>query len=338
MPLNDLQSIPRIMRNKNWVFGAKLLEQWFARPATAFPNYTAPDTTSIRMDWALQFSRARSVYDDIIKERIWVNTPAQKEIAEMLQRLGLLKDTPRTFGHLSAPVLLQNADAIQFRSVKTYIALDDLTAALANFTFRVVVAGTVGPAGGGQPKYDVTIREVGIFLRDSFDFDGEQFLGMWADSPGDAFIPGTDSFGGTYTMVDNAMFRAWRDRTGKGGDFRILSDMKRLVLSPPDTFTIDSPYGVVPSPNPPLAPPAETDFLPDVPVTSPGLMLSKVSLDCYGTYHLWPLIWDENRALIGSNPNRVPVGITLKIRKKEKYTAAQIEDAQRRSPKWAEYR
>ena len=90
---------------------------------------------------------------------------------------------------------------------------------------------------------------------------------------------------------------------------------------------------------PPIQPPANPqDYLPDWPVTRGGVMLSKVSLDRYGTYHLWPLIWDENRALIGSNPNKVPVGVTLKIKKKEKYTPAQIEDAKRRSPNWASYR
>jgi hypothetical protein len=94
-----------------------------------------------------------------------------------------------------------------------------------------------------------------------------------------------------------------------------------------------------PSPQPPGQPPANShDYLPDWPVTSPGTMLSKVSLERYKTFHLWPLIWDENRALIGSNPNKVPVGITLKIKKQEKYTKAQIEDAKQRSPKWASYR
>ena len=66
--------------------------------------------------------------------------------------------------------------------------------------------------------------------------------------------------------------------------------------------------------------------------------VSKVSLARYGTYHLWPLIWDENRTAIGSNPNKVPVGLRLKIRKKERYSAAQIDDAKQRSPHWAQYK
>lgn len=73
-------------------------------------------------------------------------------------------------------------------------------------------------------------------------------------------------------------------------------------------------------------------------VDKAGLMLSVVSLKRYDTYHYWPLIWDNNRDKIGSNPNRVPMGITLRIKKLSAYTPAQLNDARVRSPKWASFK
>jgi hypothetical protein len=66
-------------------------------------------------------------------------------------------------------------------------------------------------------------------------------------------------------------------------------------------------------------------------------MLSKVSMSYYHTYHMWPLIWDANRELIGDNPNRVPKDIYLRIMKKEFYSDKQIEKAKGRSLNWKSF-
>ncbi len=38
------------------------------------------------------------------------------------------------------------------------------------------------------------------------------------------------------TSVSNEEFRDWRTQNGRGGDFLVFSDVKRMVLNPPDTF------------------------------------------------------------------------------------------------------
>ena len=127
----------------------------------------------------------------------------------------------------------------------------------------------------------------------------------------------------------------------------VLNDQKRLLdqlasaLRAERQIRTNPPPPPAVAPAPPAAPAAPgrpDDYLPDWEVKAAGEMLSKVSLARYGTYHLWPLIWDENRAAIGSNPNKVPVGLRLKIRKKERYSTAQIDDAKKRSPNWAQYK
>lgn len=76
------------------------------------------------------------------------------------------------------------------------------------------------------------------------------------------------------------------------------------------------------------------DFLPDTAPTKPGAMLSQIAKERYGQFELWPLIWKYNQKAIGNNPNRVPIGTVLKIKKKERYTADELKFARENWKKW----
>jgi Family of unknown function (DUF6402) len=231
----SLTNIPVIMRHHGWHNGAALLDSWFGRPSAIAPSYGPPDTTTIRLDtWALTFSRARQVYDQLIRDRIWANVPGQREIASLLRRQSLLTTNRQTFGGFNRPLPALDADYINFRAVTFSTSdLDDMTAALGSFVFRVVVAGAVQPRSGSR-GHDVEINQVGVYIRDSFDFNGNQFLGFWDDS--DNSVSMTNPFSGT--SVSNADFRTWRANHGAGGDFLIFSDLKVIKLTMPDRFTI----------------------------------------------------------------------------------------------------
>lgn len=75
----------------------------------------------------------------------------------------------------------------------------------------VVAAGSVAPAPLTS-QHRVTITEVGVYIRDSYDFNGDQFLGYWDDS--DDSVSMTNPLSGT--KVSNADFRSWRGRTEEG--------------------------------------------------------------------------------------------------------------------------
>jgi hypothetical protein len=111
------------------------------------PAYSSPDTT-LRMAWVLSFPRARRVYDDLIRDRIWSNPAGQGAIGSMLRRKGLLTQREQVFGRLTDPAPQQDPDYINQRSAGGYSSFDDLTGTLGAFNFRVVVAGTVKPQGG----------------------------------------------------------------------------------------------------------------------------------------------------------------------------------------------
>jgi hypothetical protein len=206
------------------------------------------------MSWILSFGRAKTVYDKLVKDQIWQNAAAQKEIVTMLRAKGLLAGTtPRTFGNFSASVDQQHADNVNFRAFKDgdydtnylgayygyysyygYNSMDGLTAALGRFTFYTLVSGTVTPVkNGATTSYQITITEAAVYVRDSYDFEGFQPLGFWDDS--DNSVSPTNFLSGD--SVTNGSFRDWRKKNGRGGDYLIYTNLVRIPLAKPFTFT-----------------------------------------------------------------------------------------------------
>jgi len=255
----DIRKIPGIMSANGWHIGAQLMYGWFGRPANDDPLKGITDTMTIKMDtWVLTFERAKSVYDQIFADKIYANPAAQREIAKMLKRKGLLdaikkarilKDKAKkdktledkdladavksNFGDFSRPVPEIDADYINERAVGSiWDPLDDMYAALGKFNLRVAVKGFIKLSPDPSTlTYVVNISEVGVYLRDSYDFNGDQSLGYWNASTN---YGGGNPFKGT--PVANSDFRDWRTANKKGGDFLVFSDLKIVKISPPAVF------------------------------------------------------------------------------------------------------
>jgi len=150
----------------------------------------------------------------------------------LLRRLGMFGGARRPFGDLSLPATQLHADHINHQVVGTTAILDDMMAALANFALYVAIAGQAEGLPTGETR--VSVSEVGIYVRDSFDFNGDQIFGYWSDSF--PYASALWNFG--LTHVQNSDFRDWRTRTGRGGDFQAFSDVKRVAVNPPDVFTV----------------------------------------------------------------------------------------------------
>jgi Family of unknown function (DUF6402) len=211
-----LDTIPDEEEEMGWYQAAERLKTWFKRRPAIAPAYSAPVTNVIKMDWVLQFSRAKSVYDQIIKERIWTNPKSQERMA------AILKQKPRVagqvWGDLSKFVTDVDDEWINARPVSSgLLSFDPLTGALGAFELKLAIAGKLLSIGGGE--FQVSVEEVGIYVKDSFDFNGNQFLGWWGyrDEP-----------------INNSDFRRWREEEKAGGDFRVFSNIKRIRLNPPD--------------------------------------------------------------------------------------------------------
>jgi hypothetical protein len=137
--------------------------------------------------------------------------------------------------------------------------LDDLYAALGDFYFNYLVKGWVErlPDQGGKPCYKVTINKVGVYVRDSYDFNDfdpndlkrDKWLGWFLRKPSVNAVTSqplgiwacTDNYAGKILWKDryyvqNRDFREWRTKHGRGygGDFMVFSDIK--VFDTYDSF------------------------------------------------------------------------------------------------------
>jgi RHS repeat-associated protein len=226
--LIDLRRIPGIMRANGWNEAGTLLDRWFGNP-TIGPVQS--DTTTIRMDWVLGFARARTVYDSIFSGAIYRNDAAKREIMRLLIRTGARAGD--YFGNLNRPVLDVDNNYVNSRVVGSPSdPLDGLLAALGRFQFRIAVEGSVCAIRPTSAL--VQLHRVGVYVRDSFDFQGEQHLGYWNDRTN---YGGRNPFRGD--AVRNRDFRAYSAANGVGQDFMVYSDIKITDLAlPPETIFV----------------------------------------------------------------------------------------------------
>lgn len=238
----DITKIPGIMRKKQWNEGARIMEAWFARASAVKPAYSSPPHL-VTMEWALKFSAAKDAYNAVFNDRIWANEAARQEVRRWLQRQNLLNTSKNNFGDLSKTGEQLENDYVNYKAVKGYLyyyydyyyysGMNDLTATLGRFVFRVAIAGTVEPVANSS-NYSVTVNEVGVYIRDTYDFEGDQSLGYWdADDDSVSYL---NPLSGDH--VTNESFRNWRSANNRGGDFLVYSDVKRTTLRTPHVFNI----------------------------------------------------------------------------------------------------
>lgn len=243
--------IREIMLANRWEKGAALIGRWIERSPAVKPAYSSSVTDIISMDWVLGFPNARRVYDQLIRDQVWINAAAQRVLVERLKAKNLLSSSTKvSFGDLSRSPEILHADHINTRRVSITFPFDDLDAALGTFDFHVAVAGDVAPIwappvkGRRAPARKltgrlITLKEVGVYTRDSYDFDGDDWpleLGYWDESDNSVSLM---SFSSTAKRVANADFRRWRTDNNHGGDFLVFSrDVKRRALSSQNSFTI----------------------------------------------------------------------------------------------------
>jgi len=107
---------------------------------------------------------------------------------------------------------------------------DGLFAAMGALVVYALAAGETYVDPNGMRW--ITIRKIGRFIHDGFDFNGDQWLGNWEcsakykgfNSRDAALELPFDKAGkelGLPSRLDNRAFREFRRRTGYGCDFRV---------------------------------------------------------------------------------------------------------------------
>lgn len=280
--------IPGIMAANNLTTGAKVMRRWFSLDSHNNPLTAAPQFDLVNMAFVRGFPGPRENLDDAIAQKRWMTDNAKKEIVRTLRKRGKLNTTgSRTFyfdniANNNPTAFPQSrwesvdSDHIQYVTAgNTYGPIDDFKATLGRATIRFLVAGSVTV---GDTSIDVSLDRVGLYLRDSYDFNDDadawfsQFLGYWEaheNYVGRApMIPTCemqyetgnilDAIAGYRTglsegvitvptglncyeadRITNWHFRQYRTRSGKGGDFLIFSGIEHHTTN--DSFTYAKP-------------------------------------------------------------------------------------------------
>lgn len=244
-PAFSITQIPGIMTALSWLPAAALMSDWFSRSPNSAPASGTPNASAITVSWANGFSRARSVYDSMIADRVWVNSAARALIESRLTAAGLPSPGATIpFGTVSGSAPALHSAHINHRPVSQGLTapLDGLAGALANFDFYVIVEGAVTDIGPSprwslftRRSYRVDIARLAIYIRDSYDFNGDQPLGCW--DPVANTVSRTGLGRSNETCVNNETFRTWRAANSRGGDFYAYSNLD--VLSTSDSFTFN---------------------------------------------------------------------------------------------------
>ena len=260
-----LTDIPAAMTREGWPVGARLMRIWFAKAGYPMPdavkrgNQAPPpraiDTRSVTMDWAMAVPRFAAAQRTLVGT--WSNPrrfgPTSGQIAEKVrawvQTFRVDATKPFRFGDLSRRVPEIDMRCAVNREVVTsqwYGAVDDFYAAFGSALVRLAVSGMAEQVRGG---WRVVIDEIGTYLRDAYDFNGDQPLGSWGPtglSRMAVLAPEIEvdarkrapSGGQRYWKVGNDSFRRYRAVTGMGGDFMVYSNLRRQRLSSPVTVMV----------------------------------------------------------------------------------------------------
>lgn len=251
----NLVAIPTIMRKRNLATAAVLMERWFVGKPFVMPqSWKAPpplaidprtisqehvEESIVTMSWVLGFERARTMQQELraaVLGHLGARSlnASQAELFESLASDRKFTNRTEQFGIGSARTLHKTAH-VNTRIVsgngvdKLSDPLDDLYCSLGVFGLHVVASGTVAPIDPKNPKagHLVTIVKLGYYIKDTYDFNDNQPLGLWNEDGVSKIVKSGR------VLVENADFRKWRAVFRHGGDFMVFSDIAWVGLPKP---------------------------------------------------------------------------------------------------------
>ena len=224
------EDVPKTMRKKGWIVAAQLIEKWLNGPATVISDaaregkipastYGYYSTGVVTMQWLQSFPRGREGLT-LLKASI-SSDKAKVSILSKVQKNnpGVILNSSSTFkidNSLLDVVALHDSWQYQYVSLGSVRDdLDGLTAALGRYSIMAAIRKA------DVHKGVIHVTEVGIYIRDVFDFSGWQPLGCWTDTDVHA-TSGPEPY---CTPMSNDKFEEYRIVNGKGQDFIIFSDI-----------------------------------------------------------------------------------------------------------------
>lgn len=209
------------------------------QPAPSSLPRTQCDEAIVKMSWATGFDRCRQAIS-LAESR--VTTPkAISRLKELLEKAGWSGSGEFTLGNTSLSAReIDTLSQINIADLgSTFDPLDDMYGALGMATIKIGVVGktfTKEDPAAKKIRNFFHLQHLGFYIRDHYDFNGMQFLGIWTDQrvldQNEISSLVTDKGNkifkldeGPIALITNGDFRAYRDKTGMGGDFIIYSDV-----------------------------------------------------------------------------------------------------------------
>lgn len=257
----NLRLLPQVMRSVlGWSVSADVMQLWLSLPARQFTNNEKIGTTKprdvppqnintelITWTWLNGFELVQQAEAKLMAS---LGTPnARRELEKLVP--GKLKAQIKQAGQTSieirnnpqSPIDLHSDWQFQFAEAGYRVGkMDDLYGALGNFMLAAAVTkARLTMLRPGVARLSIT--EVGLYVRDTFEFNGQQYLGHWSElglgiqplatlghnnkrGPSEWRQLGWHSCLGWLKPVNNSDFRTFRAHTGRGGDLLLFSDVK----------------------------------------------------------------------------------------------------------------
>ena len=224
----EITEIPTLMHNRLWVQAEAFMNHWFEGTGS---NYH------------VKLSDIELINSDLKNELLKIsNNASSNNLLTDAMQDALITELKKTntqfnsglegsFNHISTELQLigegwkypvdEKKDLRYFSSQG--FGDSDLTAfgaAYGRLTIRLVAAGEFD----GEK---ITVKKIGVYIRDSYDFKGYQILGSWQqDYPYVSYFPSARTT--EYTNSSFQIFNEYHGNDADHGDFRIFSDMREM--------------------------------------------------------------------------------------------------------------
>lgn len=244
--IETIRSIPTAMRSMGWTTSADLMDRWLNAPAWVLPpemkehrpyhTYTPENTDEriVRMAWAMTYPRLRIMMSELRGKM--ANAAAKEVLGGRLRSCRWGPNNECTFGSRQdgAVALEYSCQSNSLAFGGSLEALDDMQGGIGVGTLKVALIGKA-TRNARTGRVSLKATHAGFYIRDTYDFNGFQFLGAWTkdrilSGPHMALnFPRRDmaSRGSPVpaTHVFNRDFDTYRRITGYGGDFFVYSDV-----------------------------------------------------------------------------------------------------------------
>ena len=209
------------------------------------------DDRIVTMSWALRFSRVAEVERHLLST--WNagprHGPSMRQLAARFRAWRRWNPSPPgrpfRFGDLTRSTNEVDRECQINRDVvasSLFGPVDDFYAAIGKGVIKLAVSGIATPLPNN--RWRIALDQIGTYLRDTYDFNGDQSLGVWSRSGFSRYDPlsytiavdpqlapeGTEN---SNFAVSNASFRGYRRYYHRGGDFVVFSDIRRRRLTTP---------------------------------------------------------------------------------------------------------